>query len=473
MTITRHTSQIHRLALINICLGQFMGALDSRAVTVALPTLSIQFGASIEVLQWIPLAYQLTVIGLVLSIGRLGDMLGRKKLYNLGFVLFSLGSGLCGLATSIVQMIMFRIFEALGAAMLFANGRAIVSAMFAAEGRGKALGITSMAYHLGFIVGPSLGGLLIDTLGWRWVFFVNLPVGLAGAIMAWKVLPETVTQKSAYNIDLPGMVTLLVTVVVLILGLQEVTRTGLTLFPVWLFILALAAGGLFILVENKRIEPLLDLDLFRVRLLTAGIISQFTVSLAQTSTFFLIPFYLQGILAFSPTQVGVTMIVYSVVIVFIAPLGGWLSDRLGSRLLCTTGSFCTFLSILYMMTLDADSRQMDAMLPLMGMGFGWALFASPNLSAIFGSVASERLGAVSGLTVTAANVGNAIGVSLASLCFVRWLGFHGTDFEGATTFTEWTQNPESYLYAFQNSWAIFALFALMAVIASSVRGAQK
>ncbi len=458
------------LALVNVCLGQFIIAVDARSVNVALPTLSVYFGTSMDGVQWILLAYQLTIIGLVLSLGRLGDMVGRKKIYNLGFLIFMLGSALCGLAGGMAEMVVFRVLEAVGAAMVLANGRAIASAVFGSEQRGRALGISSMAFHLGYMLGPSLGGFLIDTLGWRWIFFVNLPASLAGAIMAWRVLQETVTTRSEYSIDPPGMITLLLTVASLILGMHEATRSGFALVSVSLFSLSVLFLVGFIFFEQRVTAPLLDLGLFRVRLFTAGIISQALISLSQTATFFLLPFYLQGILSFTPTQVGLTMIVYSMVVVFIAPIGGSLSDRLGSRLLCTLGCLCTFLSVLSMAWLRADSTQWNVMVPLLGMGLGWSLFASPNLSAVFGSVSPDRPGAVSGISLTAANIANGVGIAVGSLFFAHWLGYYGVAVGESTNYTEWAKEPAAFMRAFQNSWAIFALFALVAVGTSAVRG---
>ena len=206
-----------------------------------------------------------------------------------------------------------------------------------------------------------------------------------------------------------------------------------------------------------------------MRAFSAALTSQALISLSQTATFLLIPFYLQGILSFSPTQVGFTIIFYSVVIVVMAPIGGSLSDRLGSRVLCTAGCSCTFISILSLVRLQSTSAQWEVMLPLAGMGLGWALFASPNLSALFGSVTSERLGAVSGATVTVANTANAVGIALASLLFSRWLDYYGVPAASATTYEGWRKNPAPYLSAFQNSWAIVAVFALVAVVMSAVR----
>jgi multidrug resistance protein len=234
MPQTDLTPRLQRLALLNVCLGQFMSALDSRSVNVALPTLSVYFNVSMAYVQWVPLAYQLTIVGLVLSLARLGDRLGRKKIYAFGFVLLGLGSMACGLSPQLWQIIMFRVLEAVGGALVLANGRAIASALYAKEGRGRALGMMSMSFHLGYITGPSLGGFLVDTIGWRWIFFMNMPVAIAAAAMAWKILPESVTERRDYSLDPLGMITLLLAVVSLVVGLQQVAKGRLQpAFP-WL-----------------------------------------------------------------------------------------------------------------------------------------------------------------------------------------------------------------------------------------------
>jgi len=450
-----------------------MTALDSRSVIVALPTISVYFNTSVAVIQWIPLAYQLTIIGFVLSLARLGDMMGRKKIYGMGFLLLALGSACSGLSVSLWQLIFFRIVAGIGGAMVLANGRAIVSTLYAQEGRGRALGMTSMAFHLGYITGPSLGGFLIDTVGWRWIFFASLPVALGAAWMVWKVLPETTSDKGRLSIDAMGMVSLLLTVVSLILGLQQLARSGVGWAAVTAFVVTVIFLGSLLRVERKAPAPLLDLALFRVRMLSAGILSHFFVVVAHSSTFFLLPFYLQGILHFTPTQVGLTIIFFSLVIVFLAPIGGWLGDRLGSRLLCTLGSLLSVVSMLALSRLGADAGHAAVMIPLMILGVGWSLFQSPNLSAIFSAVEPRHVGAVSGISLTAANIANAVGVAVGSVLFLRWLNYYGLSGSVLPAYTQWTQTPDVFIKAFQNSWLIIAGLTAIAVVTSVMRGIDR
>ena len=447
-----------------------MSALDSRSVIVALPTLSIYFNSSMTAVQWIPLAYQLAIIGFVLSLARLGDRVGRKKIYAVGFLLLAFGSACSGMSTALWQIIAFRVLAGVGGAMVLANGRALVSTLYAQQERGRALGLSSMAFHLGYITGPSLGGFLIDTIGWRWIFFANLPVALAAAFMAWKVLPQMPIERATYSLDLMGMATLFVAAVSLVLGLQQIARSGLSGFALSVFLLSVVSIGLLLRVEGKSAQPLLNLSLFKVRVLSAGILSHLFVVISHSATFFLLPFYLQGILRFSPSQVGVTIIFFSLVIVVLAPLGGWLGDRLGSRLLCTAGAVLTLISMLFLSRLGAGAAVVSVMIPLVLLGVGWAFFQAPNLSAIFSAVGPRHVGAVSGISLTSANIANALGVALGSVLFFRWLDYYGLSGSVVPAYTGWAENPQVFIKAFQNSWLMIAGLTVISVVASAMRG---
>ena len=450
-----------------------MSAVDSRSVTIALPTISLHFGLSLEVVQWIPLAYQLTIVGLVLSMARLGDMLGRKKVYTVGFLLLAMGSTACGLSEYFWLLILCRVVEAAGGAMVLANGRSIASTLYAAEGRGRALGMMSMAFHVGYIAGPSVGGFLVDTVGWRWTFFMISPLALLAGYMSWKILPESATDKGEATIDPLGMLSLLLVAISVILGLQQVAKSGFGSLPMILFLIAALCFWLLLRVEAKVSAPLLDLSLFKIRMLTAAVLSHFFVTITHASTFFLLPFFLQGILHVSPTRVGLTMIFFSLVIVCLAPIGGWLGDKLGSRLLCTVGAVLTALSMVGFARLDGQSTQWSVMLPLMLLGLGWSFFQAPNLSGMFNAVGPRHVGSVSGLSLTSANVGNAVGVAVGSLLFLRWLNYYGLEDAVVPPYTEWDANPEMFINSFQNGWLVIAALGSVAIVTSVMRGGER
>ena len=192
------------LILMNVCIGQFIVGLDQRALLVALPTLTETFHTTLTTIQWTILIYDLTLIGLVITVGRLGDLFGRRRIYTSGFLIFILGSALCGLSQSPAQLIIFRALQSIGGSMISANGRAIASVAFPSQQRGKALGFVSMAFHVGFLTGPTLGGFLIDTVGWRWIFYINVPIGLWGAYLAWRIMEETKEAEGGGHDRFPG-----------------------------------------------------------------------------------------------------------------------------------------------------------------------------------------------------------------------------------------------------------------------------
>jgi EmrB/QacA subfamily drug resistance transporter len=415
----------------------------------------------------------LTIVGLVLSMARLGDMLGRKKVYAVGFLLLATGSTACGLSEYFWLLILSRVIEAAGGAMVLANGRSIASTLYAAEGRGRALGMMSMAFHVGYIAGPSVGGFLVDTVGWRWSFFMISPLALLAGYMSWKILPESATDKGEVTIDPLGMLALFLVAVSVIVGLQQIAKSGVGALPMILFLFAALCFWLLLRVEAKVSAPLLDLSLFKLRMLTAAVLSHFFVVITHASTFFLLPFFLQGILQVSPTQVGLTMIFFSLVIVCLAPIGGWLGDKLGSRLLCTVGSILTALSMVGFARLDGESTQFTVMLSLMLLGLGWSCFQSPNLSGMFNAVGPRHVGSVSGLSLTSANVGNAMGVALGSLLFLRWLNYYGLEGAVVPPYTEWGASPEMFIKSFQNAWLVIAALGSVAIVTSAMRGAER
>src|SRR4029450_6578971 len=256
--MSRRTS---RLILLSVCIGQTIVGIDQRAITVALPTLTTTFHTSFTTIQWTVLVYDLVLIGLIITMGRLGDLYGRRRFYSVGFLIFVTASAICGLSQTTGQLIFFRAIQALGGSMIAANGRAIVSVNLPPEERGRALGLTSTAFHIGFLTGPSLGGFLIDTIGWRWIFFINMPFSLWGAYLAWRVVPETRLAGKA-SIDVPGAVLLLLTNGLFIYAIDQLPRHGWR-DPHFFLTLSLALVGLVFLLrtEAKAKTPILILSM--------------------------------------------------------------------------------------------------------------------------------------------------------------------------------------------------------------------
>jgi EmrB/QacA subfamily drug resistance transporter len=463
-----------RLILINVCVGQFIVGLDQRALLVALPTLSHIFNTSLTTIQWVLLIYDLMLIGLVITVGRLGDLFGRRRFYASGFLIFVLSSALCGAAQSAWQIILFRGLQAIGGAMISANGRAVASVALPPGERGKAMGLASMAFHIGFLIGPTLGGFLIDTIGWRWIFYLNLPVGLWAAYLAWNLLEESKEDVKGISVDFPGAILLMLTYSLFIYAMNQLPHTGWKdLQAIQTMMLSFAAFAVFVFVERRVKTPILSFSLFGNRLFSASMLSLFFITLTQSAISFLMPFYLQNILHFSPSQMGWIMIANSVVIVMVAPIAGWFSDRMGSRLLCTMGSALIVIAQYFIASLGVDASIPRIVFPLVLTGLGWAIFNSPNQSAILGAVARDKVGTASGMTTTAARTGGAMGVALSATLFTYGLAAAGLSPLQIESPESWGAAPEIFVGSFNHTVHVVNFFTLLSVVFSVVRGSRQ
>jgi len=463
-----------RLVLCQVSLGLILVAINHRAIQVALPTLTHVFRADLSFIQWVLLVYDLAVIGLVLTLGRLGDLFGRKWIYILGFLLFILSSALCGFAQTSAQLITFRVFQGIGGAIILANGRALVSINSLPSERGKALGLTSTAYHVGYMTGPTLGGFIIDTIGWRWIFFVTIPIGLAAAYFARRVLKEREKSEEPVQVDFTGAAYLLLTNICFVYALNQLPHLGVGHPAVFsFFIVSLASLALFIRTEQRVATPILNLSLFRNRLFTASNLSLFFITSTQSAISVLLPFYLQNLMGFTPTQMGWLLIGSSVIIVMCAPVAGWLSDRFGSRLLCSAGAAIIVAGQYLIGSLTLQSSVFQLVLPQLLIGLGWALFNSPNQSAIMSAVSRDQVGAASGMTVTTARIGGAIGIALSGAIMTYALSAGGLSAAEIESPESWSAAPDKFSQAFSFTAHLINAFALLAILFSALRGGNK
>jgi EmrB/QacA subfamily drug resistance transporter len=312
-------------------MGIFLSTVDGSIVNIALPTLEAYFDSEFAIVQWVVLAYLLIISILILGVGRLADMIGKKPIYTAGFVIFTAGSVLCGLAPSIYWLIGFRALQAIGAAMILALGFGIITEAFPSSERGKALGITGTITSIGIVVGPTLGGLLIEGLSWRWIFFVNLPVGIAGTLLAIRYVPN-IKPPGGQRFDFLGAATLFIGLLALLLALTFGQQTG---FDDRRIVLLLAGSilvlALFIGVEWYADQPMIDLRLFRNSNFSVGLVTGFITFMTIAATVILLPFYLEKVLGYSPREVGFLMAVVPIALGIAAPLSGILSDRAPRR----------------------------------------------------------------------------------------------------------------------------------------------
>lgn len=412
--------------LLAIGLGTFMSALDGSVVNITLPVVRQSFGASVAAVEWVVTVYLLVVSGLLLSVGRLGDLRGHRRVYTAGFLIFLLGSVLCGLAPSAGFLIAARGVQAVGASMLFANSPAILTKSFPPEMRGRALGLQATMTYLGLTVGPSLGGWLTTTLGWRSAFYINVPVGLLALALALRFVPQDAGSGSGEGFDLHGALTFTGGLVALLLALNQGHAWGWTAWPtVTLLAISLVLLGLFLHLERTVAAPMLDLSLFRSRTFSAAAASALLNYVCVFSVLFLMPFYLQQARGLSPAEAGLLLTAQPLLMAAVAPLSGGLSDRMGTRLPSVLGMGLLGAGLLLLSSLDLQSPRgvIAAMLAVAGLGIG--IFASPNNSALMGAAPRHRQGIAAGVLALARNVGMVVGVGLAGAVFTTVLGRAG------------------------------------------------
>ncbi len=404
--------------LSTVSIGTFMATLDSSIVNVALPTISGQLHSGLSTLQWVVTAYLLTISSLLPVFGRTADLLGRKKIYSLGFVIFTLGSVLCGLAHNIWFLVTTRVLQAIGASMLMSNSAAIVTAVFPPQERGKALGLTGTVVALGSLTGPALGGLLVGLAGWRAIFYINLPIGVLGYIVARMILPADEARHGPESFDLAGAVFFTAGMISLLLGINNGENWGWTSLPV---LLGLATGTLllflFFLTESKVDYPMIELSLFRNRPFLIGNLSGLLSFIAMFANTMLMPFYLQQILNYSPSQVGLLMTAFPIMMAVVAPLSGNASDKFGPLVLTTGGLAITSLGLFYLSTLSATAHFYEVLPGPLLMGLGSGMFQSPNNSSVMSSVPPNKLGVAGGINALVRNVGMVIGIAFSTSLF--------------------------------------------------------
>jgi EmrB/QacA subfamily drug resistance transporter len=405
------------LVVGTVCIGAFMGQVDSSITQLLLPRLELEFDASLSTVSWVAVAYLLAMAASLPIFGRLADIVGRKLLYTGGFLLFVLSSALCGLAPSLPLLIAFRVLQGIGAALLSSNSVAIVVATAGPERRGRALGIQAAAQAVGLSAGPAIGGLVLDMLDWRWVFWINVPVGLAGAVIGWFVLPPTKDLPEDARFDWKGALLIAPALTAVVTVLNEGYAWGATspLLLGWA-LLAVILLTLFVRAERRADAPLIDLTLFGQRAFSAGNIAGLLSYAALFGLFFLMPFIFVRAYRDSIFAAGLRLCIVPVMLGVVAPIGGALFDRLGARLPTALGMLiCVGACVMLLAVLDGARDSLPlVMLALAVFGIGQGLFISPNNSAIVAAAPASLTGEAGGLLNVTRSLGVSVGVAAAS-----------------------------------------------------------
>jgi EmrB/QacA subfamily drug resistance transporter len=458
--------------LSTVSVGTFMATLDGSIVNVSLPTIARELGVGISDIEWVVVAYLLTIGALLLTFGRLGEVLGFKKVYLAGFVLFTAASALCGAAQGVLELTVFRVFQGIGAGMLQAMGPAIVTATFPGNERGKALGINAISVSAGLAIGPTIGGIITEWLSWRWIFFINVPIGVFGVLWASSILHDA-RRETRQRFDPVGAVLLGGALFALLLALVEGETWGWG-SPAILGLLAafVVLGSTFAVAELRMSQPLYDLRLFRIRSFWAGNVSLIVAFVSLFVATFLMPFFLQRGQGYSVLDTGLLLTPLPLATLVVAPFSGALSDRIGPRFLSTLGLAVVGLGLLSLTQLDAGASPFDIAWRLAVIGVGQGLFNSPNNSSILGSVPRPRLGTASGTVAQMRVTGQVLGIAVGAAILAGRISSHAEDLARQGLSRPVVQR-DALILAVHDAFYVAAAICVLGIITSLIRGRRE
>ncbi len=447
--------------MATVAMGIFLATIDGSIVNVALPTLEAELNTDFATVQWVVLSYLLTLSTLLLMVGRLADIHGKKRIYGWGFLVFTAGSVLCGLSGHIYMLIAMRVVQAVGAAMVLALGPAIVTEAFPDSERGKALGLSGAIVSIGIIAGPTIGGVLIKQLSWHWIFFVNVPIGLLGMAMVGRYVPD-IPPTGDPRFDYLGALTLFISMLSLLLALTLGQSLGFT-SSVILALFALSGVTLvaFIFIELRRPAPMINLRLFQNTLFSVNLSTGFMTFMAIAGTVLLLTYYLQDARALDVQQAGLMLAVLPAALGLTSPISGIISDRVNPRPVTVVGLGVMAVGYWAVSTLTLESTVFDYIIRLLPVGLGIGIFQSPNNSAIMGAAPRSQLGTASGLLAVTRTLGQTVGLAIfGAIWAARVQSYSGGPVAGGAT----QAAPAIQVAAMEDTYRLIALLMLIALV---------
>lgn len=451
--------------LLIIVLSIFMSALDGSIVNVALPTMSTSLGVSSSSIAWVVSIYLITISATMLLFGRLGDIFGKTAIFLFGIGFFTIGSLLCGITSSLSVLLVARAIQAVGAAGMMANSQGIITQVFPDNERGRALGLSGTFVALGSLVGPSLGGMIVNYTKWEFIFWINVPVGIIVILLGLKLLPFS-KRKSTERIDVIGTLTFIAAMGLLFTALGEAQILGLTspFILISLFVV-LVLFFIFLQVEKKTSTPLLELNLFKNKWFSISVLCSYISFLAIFCSNIVMPFYLQDVLSFSPGKAGMFLSIYPLILALVAPISGYLSDKIGSEVLTLCGLSLISLGLFLMSTLTATPNLvvMGVFVAIMSLGNG--LFQSPNTSLVMSTLPKNKLGIGGGVNAFVRNFGMISGITLATS-----LLYSGMSAKVGEKVTDYVPGHEdAFIFGMHTVYITAALICLIGAFITALR----
>ncbi len=446
-----------------------MATLDGSIVNISLPSIQAAFGIDLAVVEWVSIAYLVVVGSVLLPFGRLGEVLTFRHVYLTGFALFTLASVMCGAAPGAGALIGFRVIQGVGAGMLQAMGPAIVARTFGPGERGKALGLNAISVSLGLTLGPVLGGVLTEVATWRAVFLVNLPIGIFAILWAMRVLPDE-RRSTGQTFDIPGAVLSGTALLTLLLALTQGESLGWT-SPVIVALLLtfVLTAGLFIRVEQRAAQPMIDLRLFAIRGFSAGNASVVIAFAGLFTATFLLPFLLENGAGYAPIEAGLLLTPVPIIGALVGPFSGSLSDRIGSRVPASIGIAVMAIGLLSLSQLQPGFGPPDLVWRLALIGLGQGLFMPPNSSAVLGSVPRHRIGTASGTLAQMRIDGQALGIAASGAIVAARVPVHLAELSGMSPAEA---SARALALGIRDAFIIAGLVCGIGIATSLVRGAR-
>ncbi|MFM7364810.1 MAG: MFS transporter [Cuspidothrix sp.] len=404
--------------ILSVSIGVFIFSLDVYIVNLALPSMLVSLHTSFANSQWIVLSYLLAISIFVLSVSKLGDMVSKKNLYIIGMIVFTISSLLCGLAPNIGFLIAFRGIQGLGAAFISGLGTAIIVEAFPPEERGLGLGIRAGVFGLGMMLGPTIGGLLINIGDWPLIFFINVPIGIMGILMMAYFVPSSTIKPKKQKFNIMGTIVLTFMLTCFILGITLLEEKGYNIhIIVVLLSLSVVFLGIFLFIESRTLNPILDWKIFKSLDLSLGLGLRFIGNFVIAGVIFILPFFFEWVEQYPSNKTGFFLAIPPIIIVLAAPIAGMLSDRFGSRIISLIGLVLMAIGCLLISTFNTELTIINYMMAIIPYGLGIGMFQSPNNSAIMGAAPQDSLGIASGLLSLSRILGQTLGVPLVGGIF--------------------------------------------------------
>jgi EmrB/QacA subfamily drug resistance transporter len=434
-----------------VAFGLFMIMLDNTVVNVALPAIQEDLGVGLSELEWIVTGYALTFAALMLTGGKLADLLGRRLIFVVGLAVFTASSLACGLAGSGDVLIAARIVQGAGAALMNPATLSIITATFPPHQRGTAIGMWAGVSALALAIGPLVGGLLTQHASWHWIFFINVPIGLIAIAASFVLIDESRDTSEVQRLDLPGLLASAIGLFSLTYGLIEGNTYGWTSARIVIaFAVAVLALVTFILLERHQRTPMLDLSLFRNRTFAGANVVMLLVALAMFGVFFFVSLYMQNILGYSAVQAGAAFLPMTLLIVLIAPLAGRTSDRFGSRWLMGAGMTLLATQLFYFSRLGLHESYWTLLPAMLIGGVGMASVMTPSAAAAMSGVPVDKAGVGSAVLNSARQVGGSVGIALIGAIIAHEAGGRRT--------------PEAFVDGFSTALVVASLIALAGAV---------